>query len=52
MSKLEKLFFEFYSSDYTDETIIDLLSLTDEEFEELKEISEKRLDKMFPVCYN
>jgi len=52
MTKLEKVFFRLYSFDYDDETIIDLLSLSEKEFQDLKEISEKKLDIMFPVCYN
>jgi len=52
MKNVEKIFFKLYSFDYTEETICDILALDEKEFKELQEISEKRLDKMFPVCYN
>lgn len=48
MTRLEKTFFRLYSFDYDDDTIYDLLNLTEKEFQELKEMSEKRLDIMFP----
>ena len=52
MERVEKLFFKLYSFDYTEETICDILALDEKEFKELQEISEKRLDIMFPPCYN
>ena len=49
MTRLEKTFFRLYSFDYDDDTICDLLYLSEKEFEELKEMAEKRLDIMFPA---
>jgi hypothetical protein len=48
MTRLEKTFFRLYSFGYDDDSIYDLLDLTEKKFEELKEMSEKRLDIMFP----